>query len=51
MDSAYNVSAMRPYAGWSEVLPRLQAWNAHAAYGDTWKLREQIFSQFGFGRS
>jgi hypothetical protein len=34
--------------GWAEVLPRLHSWNAHAAHGDTWKLREQIFSQFPF---
>jgi retron-type reverse transcriptase len=32
----------------SEVVSSLRAWNAHAAHGDTWKLREQIFSQFGF---
>jgi retron-type reverse transcriptase len=35
-------------AGWDEVLARLQSWNAHAAHGDTWRLREQIFSQFPF---
>lgn len=37
-------------AGWPEVLRRLQAWNAHAAHGDTWRLREQVFSQFPFAR-
>jgi hypothetical protein len=37
-------------AKWAEILPRLQAWNAHAAHGDTWKLREQIFAQFPFAR-
>jgi len=34
--------------GWDEVAERLQAWNAHAAHGDTWRLREQIFSQHPF---
>lgn len=37
-------------AGWREILPRLQAWNAHAAHGETWRLREQVFSQFPFAR-
>lgn len=35
---------------WKEVVARLQAWNAHAAHGDTWELRRQIFSQAGFSR-
>jgi retron-type reverse transcriptase len=35
---------------WEEVEPRLQAWNAHAAHGDTWRLREQIFERFPFDR-
>lgn len=33
---------------WKEVAARLRAWNAHAAHGDTWALREQIFSQHPF---
>ncbi len=33
---------------WNDILPRLQSWNAHAAHGDTWRLREQIFSEFPF---
>lgn len=36
--------------GWAQILPRLQAWNAHAAHGDTWRLRERIFAQFPFAR-
>ena len=35
---------------WKDVAARLQAWNAHAAHGDTWALREQIFSQHPFRR-
>lgn len=35
---------------WKEVAERVQAWNAHAAHGDTWKLRERIFSQYPFLR-
>jgi hypothetical protein len=33
---------------WGYVKPRLQAWNAHAANGNTWRLREQIFEQNQF---
>jgi RNA-directed DNA polymerase len=33
---------------WEEVDACLQAWNAHASHGDTWKLRERIFSQSPF---
>jgi retron-type reverse transcriptase len=35
---------------WKDVAARLQAWNAHASHGDTWTLRQQIFSQFPFSR-
>jgi retron-type reverse transcriptase len=35
---------------WKEVAERIQAWNAHAAHGGTWALREQIFSQYPFLR-
>lgn len=34
-----------------DLFARLQAWNAHAAHGDTWRLREQIFSQHPFSRA
>lgn len=27
---------------WAEVEASLQAWNAHAAYGDTWRLRKDV---------
>ena len=37
-------------ADWPEILPHLQAWNAQAAHGDTWKLREQVFSEGVFRR-
>ena len=36
--------------GWNEVRPRVQAWIAHAAHGDTWRLRQQIFGQCPFQR-
>jgi RNA-directed DNA polymerase len=42
---------MRGEMDWEEVAARLQAWNAHAAHGDTWKLREHIFSQNPFSRA
>ena len=31
-----------------EVRQRVQSWNAHAAHGDTWGLRRQLFNQFPF---
>ena len=34
--------------GWDEVNQRIRAWIAHAAHGDTWRLREQVFGQFAF---
>lgn len=37
-------------AGWKEITRRVQAWVAHAAHGNTWRLREQIFGQTGFQR-
>jgi retron-type reverse transcriptase len=33
---------------WEDVEPCLQAWNAHAAHGDTWRLREEIFEESPF---
>ena len=33
---------------WDEVNQRVRAWIAHAAHGDTWRLREQIFGQCAF---
>jgi hypothetical protein len=35
---------------WDDVKPRVQAWIAHAAHGETWRLRRQIFSQCAFQR-
>ena len=37
--------------GWKQMQPRVQAWIGHAAHGNTWKLREQLFGQFAFGGS
>jgi len=34
--------------GWDEIRPRVQAWIAHAAHGETWRLRQQLFGQFTF---
>ncbi len=34
--------------GWEEIQPRVQAWIGHAAHGQTWKLRKQLFRQFTF---
>ena len=45
-------SLQRDYAAgrvdWDDVHAAILAWIAHAAHGDTWRLREQIFDQFPF---
>jgi RNA-directed DNA polymerase len=33
---------------WEQVAQRIQAWLAHAAHGDTWKLREGLLNEFSF---
>ena len=33
---------------WDDVKASLQAWNAHAEYGDTWRLREMVFRETSF---
>ncbi len=33
---------------WDEVKQRVRAWIAHAAHGETWRLREQVFGQVAF---
>jgi len=33
---------------WSEVRDSLAAWNAHAAHGDTWRLRGDVFARAVF---
>lgn len=33
---------------WEKVEARVKAWIAHASHGDTYRLREQIFSEFAF---
>jgi retron-type reverse transcriptase len=35
---------------WEEVHPRVRAWIAHAAHGDTWGLRSRIFARSAFRR-
>lgn len=35
---------------WPEVKQSLQSWNAHAAWGDTYRLREKIFDALSFTR-
>lgn len=35
---------------WTEVKQRLQSWNAHAAFSDTYRLRMKLFSEFGFSK-
>jgi len=42
----YNAGA----AEWREVDTRVRAWIAHAAHGETWGLREQVFGQCAFRR-
>jgi hypothetical protein len=36
--------------GWADVRISLQAWNAHAAHGTTWRLRRSVFDQGEFRR-
>jgi len=33
---------------WDEIQQRINSWIGHAKWGDTWKLREQMFQQFPF---
>ena len=33
---------------WDDVQASVQSWIAHAAHGDTWRLRQQIFDKFPF---
>lgn len=33
---------------WDEVQQRINSWVGHAQWGDTWRLREQLFDQFSF---
>jgi hypothetical protein len=33
-------------AGWPEIRVRVAAWIAHAAHGDTWRLRRRIFADY-----
>ena len=33
---------------WDEIQQRIHSWIGHAQWGDTWKLREQMFQQFPF---
>ena len=35
---------------WQEVVQRLQSWSAHLQHGDTYNLRQDIFSQYTFTR-
>jgi hypothetical protein len=36
-------------AEWADVEQSVRAWIAHAAYGDTWVLRERLLARFSFG--
>jgi hypothetical protein len=33
---------------WEDLHQRIQAWIAHAAHGNTWKLRERLLDDFSF---
>ena len=46
MQRAYAVGSISR----DEVLARVRGWTAHAAHGDTWRLRRQLFSQYDFRR-
>lgn len=40
----------RGAVSWPEVRNSLQSWNAHAAYGDTFRMRTKLFDGLGFCR-
>jgi retron-type reverse transcriptase len=46
MQAAYATGALRV----DEVTRRLQSWIAHLRHGDTWRLREQMFTHLVFTR-
>ncbi len=33
---------------WDEIQQRVNSWIGHAQWGDTWRLREQLFAEFPF---
>jgi len=35
---------------WDEIQKRIQSWNAHAGFSDTYRLRQKIFNEFTFQR-
>ncbi len=47
---ALRAAYARGTIDWPEVEASLQAWNAHAAHGDTWRLRSAVFSRAVFTR-
>jgi retron-type reverse transcriptase len=45
----FRAAHRRGELSWSrDIEPSLQAWNAHAAGGDTWRLREEVFRRAAF---
>ena len=40
----------RGEVSWQKVVQRLQSWSAHLQHGDTYRLRQDIFSQYTFTR-
>lgn len=46
-----RVAYRKGEADWPAVRESLQAWNAHAAHGDTWRLREEVFGRAPFVRA
>ena len=36
---------------WPDVVASLEAWNAHAAHGTTWRLRKDVFGEASFVRA
>jgi len=35
---------------WEDIRNRVQSWNAHALFSDTYRLRQKLFSEFAFSR-
>lgn len=49
--AALREAYARGSIGWPGVEASLQAWNAHASHGDTWRLRDDVFRQAVFTRA
>jgi len=49
--NAMRAAYRRGSVTWKDVRNSLESWNAHVAYGDTWRLREHVFNALTFARA